>query len=58
VPTHASLSALGGRGLDIVEYLARTWGIRTDDAGLTVWAVLSAPPGRSRSAVDSGQIAG
>jgi anti-sigma regulatory factor (Ser/Thr protein kinase) len=44
IPTHASLSSLGGRGLDIVDYLARTWGTRTDDAGLTVWAVLAAPP--------------
>ena len=44
---HATVSSLGGRGLDIVEYLARTWGIRADDAGLTVWAVLSAPPDRA-----------
>ena len=28
---------------DIVDYLARTWGVRTDDGGLTVWAVLAAP---------------
>ena len=40
---HASLSALGGRGLDIVEYLARRWGVRSDDSGHTVWAVLAAP---------------
>jgi anti-sigma regulatory factor (Ser/Thr protein kinase) len=44
----ATVSSLGGRGLDIVEYLARAWGIRTDDAGLTVWAVLAAPPKRQR----------
>lgn len=42
--TQATVSALGGRGLSIVEYLARTWGVRSDDAGLTVWAVLAAPP--------------
>ena len=44
-PTHAqpTVSSLGGRGLDIVEYLARTWGVRSDDGGLTVWAVLAAP---------------
>jgi anti-sigma regulatory factor (Ser/Thr protein kinase) len=42
-PAHASVSALGGRGLDIVEFLARTWGVRTDEAGLTVWAILAAP---------------
>ena len=43
MPAHASVSALGGRGLDIVEYLARTWGVRADSQGLTVWAVLAAP---------------
>jgi anti-sigma regulatory factor (Ser/Thr protein kinase) len=47
-PTHASVSALGGRGLDIVDYLSRRWGVRTDDTGLTVWAVLAAPAGRRR----------
>lgn len=40
---HASISALGGRGLGIVEYLACRWGIRSDDSGQTVWAVLSTP---------------
>jgi anti-sigma regulatory factor (Ser/Thr protein kinase) len=54
MPTHASLSALGGRGLDIVEFLARTWGIRSDDAGLTVWAVLAAPPRRPQLATEGG----
>ncbi len=48
-PTHASVSALGGRGLDIVDYLSRQWGVRTDDTGLTVWAVLAAPAGRHRA---------
>jgi anti-sigma regulatory factor (Ser/Thr protein kinase) len=41
--TLASVSALGGRGLGIVEYVARRWGIRSDDSGQTVWAVLAAP---------------
>jgi anti-sigma regulatory factor (Ser/Thr protein kinase) len=40
---HASVSSLGGRGLDVVEYLSRRWGVRTDAAGLTVWAILAAP---------------
>jgi len=44
---HASVSSLGGRGLDIVDYLARTWGVRTDPEGLTVWAVLPAPESTS-----------
>jgi anti-sigma regulatory factor (Ser/Thr protein kinase) len=38
-----STSTLGGRGLGIVEHLSRTWGVRADDLGLTVWAVLAAP---------------
>jgi anti-sigma regulatory factor (Ser/Thr protein kinase) len=50
-PGHASVSSLGGRGLDIVEYLARTWGVRTDPAGLTVWAILAAPGGHPQRPV-------
>jgi anti-sigma regulatory factor (Ser/Thr protein kinase) len=37
----ATVSSLGGRGLGIVEYVARSWGVRTDDTGLTVWAVVA-----------------
>ena len=48
-PAQATVSSLGGRGLDIVDYLARTWGVRSDDYGLTVWAVLAAPAGSDRS---------
>jgi anti-sigma regulatory factor (Ser/Thr protein kinase) len=40
---NATLSSLGGRGLDIVAYLSSKWGVRADDEGLTVWAVLAAP---------------
>jgi anti-sigma regulatory factor (Ser/Thr protein kinase) len=43
IRTHASVSAIGGRGLDIVEYMASRWGIRSDDSGQTVWAVLATP---------------
>ncbi len=39
-----SLSSLGGRGLDIVDYLSRRWGVRSHDNGLTVWAIVPAPP--------------
>ncbi len=47
---HASRSSLGGRGISIVEHLSRTWGMRTDDGVLTVWAILPAPlSGRRRS---------
>jgi anti-sigma regulatory factor (Ser/Thr protein kinase) len=44
VAARATVSSLGGRGLDIVEILATTWGVRSDDRGLTVWAVLPASP--------------
>jgi anti-sigma regulatory factor (Ser/Thr protein kinase) len=36
------ISALGGRGLGIVERLADNWGVRADAEGQTVWAVLPA----------------
>ena len=45
-PARASLTSTGGRGLAIVDCLARSWGVRTDDAWTTVWAVLPAPAGR------------
>jgi anti-sigma regulatory factor (Ser/Thr protein kinase) len=34
------VSAVGGRGLGIVQHLSRDWGIRVDGDGQTVWAVL------------------
>jgi len=40
---HPAPSAMSGRGLSIVEHLSQTWGVRTEDVGLTVWAVLAAP---------------
>jgi anti-sigma regulatory factor (Ser/Thr protein kinase) len=40
--SHPPVSATGGRGLAIVAYLSRDWGVRTDGVGLTVWAVLAA----------------
>jgi anti-sigma regulatory factor (Ser/Thr protein kinase) len=40
---HPTPSSISGRGLSIVEHLCQTWGVRTDDVGLTVWAVLAAP---------------
>jgi anti-sigma regulatory factor (Ser/Thr protein kinase) len=49
VRAHATVSSLGGRGLDIVEYLSRRWGVRSDDSGQTVWAVLPAPSAASRA---------
>ncbi|MFC4564079.1 ATP-binding protein [Nocardiopsis mangrovi] len=35
-----SLSALGGRGLGIVQHIAAKWGTEVDDRVTTVWAVL------------------
>jgi anti-sigma regulatory factor (Ser/Thr protein kinase) len=40
-----SLSSIGGRGLGIVEHLCSSWGVRADERGTTVWAVVSAPGG-------------
>jgi anti-sigma regulatory factor (Ser/Thr protein kinase) len=37
-----SLSAIGGRGLGIVDHLSDRWGVRADSPGTTVWAVLPA----------------
>lgn len=50
-PASPSLSSLGGRGLAIVEHLACRWGVSTEDARTTVWAVLPAP----RPGMGSGQ---
>jgi hypothetical protein len=43
--SHPSLSSIGGRGLGIVEHLCISWGVRADERGTTVWAVLPAPRG-------------
>jgi anti-sigma regulatory factor (Ser/Thr protein kinase) len=43
--SHPSLSSIGGRGLGIVEHLCTSWGVRADEQGTTVWAVLPAPRG-------------
>lgn len=39
--SHTSLSALGGRGLSIVDRLAERWGVRHEDGVTIVWAVLA-----------------
>jgi anti-sigma regulatory factor (Ser/Thr protein kinase) len=39
---HPSLSSIGGRGLGIVEHLCSSWGVRADERGTTVWAVVPA----------------
>jgi anti-sigma regulatory factor (Ser/Thr protein kinase) len=40
---HPSPSSVSGRGLAIVAHLCLSWGVRTDEVGLTVWALLAAP---------------
>lgn len=47
---YPSLSSLGGRGLGIVEHLCDSWGTQDNEGGLTVWAVLPAPPQRRSGA--------
>jgi len=49
-PAHPSLSSIGGRGLTIVEHLCSSWGVRGDERGTTVWAVLPAPRGSAENA--------
>lgn len=51
--TYPTGSSLGGRGLGIVDLLAQDWGIRRDDTGQTVWAVLPAPRPSARPALVS-----
>ena len=47
-----SLSSIGGRGLGIVEHLCSSWGVRADERGSTVWAVV--PAARDGSAGPDG----
>jgi anti-sigma regulatory factor (Ser/Thr protein kinase) len=49
---HPSPSAVGGRGLAIVECLASNWGVQDSTGGVTVWAILPAPPCRRPGAVN------
>jgi anti-sigma regulatory factor (Ser/Thr protein kinase) len=50
---HPSPSSINGRGLSIVEHLCQAWGIRADDVGLTVWAVVSAPRHNGSGAMET-----
>jgi anti-sigma regulatory factor (Ser/Thr protein kinase) len=47
-----SLASIGGRGLGIVEHLCSSWGVRADERGTTVWAVV--PASRDGSAGPGG----
>lgn len=46
---HPTVASVSGRGLAIVAHICQTWGVRTDDVGLTVWAVLPAPGQNGKS---------
>ncbi|MGO4429867.1 ATP-binding protein, partial [Streptomyces sp. MCAF7] len=40
VPANPSITARGGRGLNIITSLAEDWGVRDDTGEVTVWASL------------------
>jgi anti-sigma regulatory factor (Ser/Thr protein kinase) len=40
---HPTAASVSGRGLAIVAHICQNWGVRADDVGLTVWAILPAP---------------
>ncbi len=40
---HPTASSVSGRGLAIVAHICQNWGVRTEEIGLTVWAVLPVP---------------
>ena len=41
--TAATISAIGGRGLHIVHFLASTWDVNRSEDDTTVWAVITRP---------------
>lgn len=45
VPANPSITARGGRGLNIITSLAEAWGVRDDTGEVTVWASLPARDG-------------
>ncbi|EHM26883.1 putative regulatory protein [Streptomyces sp. W007] len=57
IPATPSVTARGGRGLNIINALAQEWGVRDDSSGeVTVWALVSSkkPPGISSGTNGSG----
>ncbi|WP_419724022.1 ATP-binding protein [Streptomyces pratensis] len=57
VPATPSVTARGGRGLNIISALAQEWGVRDDTSGeVTVWATVPSqkPPGLDGDGVDGG----
>jgi len=54
---HPTVASVSGRGLAIVTHICKTWGVRTDDVGLTVWAILPAPGQNGKAERPSCQLA-
>lgn len=47
IPATPSVTARGGRGLNIISALAEEWGVRDSSSGeVTVWVLVSEGPGR------------
>ena len=48
IPATPSVTARGGRGLNIISALAQEWGVRDDTSGeVTVWALVTRNQGRT-----------
>jgi anti-sigma regulatory factor (Ser/Thr protein kinase) len=54
---HPTAASVSGRGLAIVAHICQTWGVRTEEVGLTVWAILPAP-GRTAFNAAAGGVTG
>lgn len=52
---HPPPAAIGGRGLAIVDHLARDWGVQSNGHQTTVWAVLATAGDRSGSGGRNGR---
>lgn len=53
---HPTVASVSGRGLAIVAHISQTWGVRADDVGLTVWAILPAPNQNGKAARSGCQL--
>lgn len=56
VPATPSVTARGGRGLNIISALAERWGVRDDSSGeVTVWVLLNEGDGRTGERTGGGR---
>ncbi|GHH69925.1 hypothetical protein GCM10018793_03180 [Streptomyces sulfonofaciens] len=59
VPAKPSVTAHGGRGLNIITALADDWGVRDDPHGeVTVWVVVHKEPAPARRSDGAGRVVG